>query len=253
MGRKLMRAGLFSILLCLSGAYANAAELATDLSANEIAITSSFTGQDLLLFGTKGGDKAPDDLDIIVVVHGPEGPMRIWRKTQVAGIWVNSAPVSFENVPGYYALASNRPLTEITNPETLRQLNIGPANLVLLSTEDVSLDELAELRTALIEDRHAEGLYIQDETAVTFPEGSLFRTTIRFPANVPVGDYRVLVRLFQDGREIDQTTTVVTVGKRGLEQWVYNFAHDWPLAYGLMAVLLAVFAGWLASVVFRSR
>lgn len=243
---------LFLLVAVLPGA-GKAGPLATDLSASEIAITSSFTGQDLLLFGSKGSDAAPDDLDIVVVVHGPEGPMRIWRKKRVAGVWVNSAPVSFENVPGYYAVASNRPLTEITSADTLRRLNIGAGNLVLLSNEDVSLDELAALRSALIEDRHAAGLYIEDETAVTFPEGSLFRTTIRFPANVPVGDYRVLVRLFRDGREVDQTTTVVTVGKRGLEQWVYNFAHEWSLAYGMMAVLLAVFAGWLASVVFRQR
>lgn len=248
-----MRATLAIFMTLLATARADGGELATDLSDHEIAITSSFKGTSLLLFGSKGTETAPEDLDIIVVVHGPETPMRIFRKERVAGIWVNSRPVLFDNVPGYYAVASNRPLTDVTSAEYLRRENIAPRNLVLLSTEDATLEELTELRAALVDDRRQAGLYIEDESAVTFPAGSLFRTTIEFPANVPVGDYRVLVRLFRDGTEIDRTISVLTVGKRGLEQWIYSFAHENSLAYGVIAVLLAMGAGWLASVIFRQR
>ena len=248
-----MRISALILLAMAAAAPAQAASLSTDLSDHEIAITSSFKGQNLLLFGSKGTETEPQNLDIIVVVHGPETPMRIWRKKRVAGIWVNSAPVSFDNVPGYYAVASNRPLMDIANPGYLRQQNIAPENLVLLSSEDVSVDELTALRSALIDDRRQAGLYIEDEASVSFPAGSLFRTNIDFPANVPVGDYRVLVRLFRDGQEIDRTISVLNIGKRGLEQRIYNFAHDMPLAYGLMAVLLAVAAGWAAAAAFRQR
>jgi len=237
---------------------ANAREpLATDLSEHEIAITSDFNGTDLLLFGSTGDpaltglDGPKPDIDVVVVVHGPEVPMKIWRRERVAGIWINSQPVTFENVPGYYAVAANRPLADITTAPYLRSQNIGADNLVLISVEDVPVEEKAELRKAILGNRGEAGLYLKDPHAVTFPNGRLFRSDIHFPANVPVGDYQVIVRLFINGMEIDRSYTVVTVGKKGLEQQIYTLAQDQSLLYGIGAVLLAMFAGWLASVVFR--
>lgn len=229
---------------------ASAEDLATDLSDHEVAITSSFAGTSLLLFGTRGAD--PDHVDIIVTVHGPETPMKVWRKQRVAGIWINSEPVTFANVPGYYAVASNRPLEDITSKDYLRTNNIGPENLVLLSAEDISITEARELRAAIIDNRSNTGLYLTDTGAVTFPPGGLFRTDIVFPANVPVGNYRILVLLMRDGAELDRTSMVLGVGKQGLEQQIYSFAYDHPALYGLLAIFLAVVAGWTAAMVFRS-
>lgn len=227
-----------------------AEDLATDLSDHEIAITSSFAGTSLLLFGTRGAD--PDDVDIIVTVHGPETPMKVWRKQRVAGIWVNSEPVTFANVPGYYAVASNRPLEEITTADYLRTNNIGPENLVLLSAENIAIAEARELRTAIIDNRSTAGLYLTDAGAVTFPPGGLFRTDIIFPANVPVGNYRILVFLLKDGVELDRTSTVLGIGKQGIEQQIYSFAYERPALYGLIAIVLAVVAGWTAAMIFRT-
>jgi hypothetical protein len=50
---------------------------------------------------------------------------------------------------------------------------------------------------------------------------------------------------------VDHHTTILDVRKVGLERFVYNLAHDNPLAYGLLALTLAVLAGWGASAVFR--
>ena len=232
---------------------ARAATLSSDLSSREIAIRSNFNGTSLLLFGSKNTGLKEGPVDIIAVVHGPEQPMTIYRKQRVAGIWVNSRPVRFHNVPGFYAVASNRRLADIAGAEYLRRENIGPDNLVLLSVEDVSPDELKGLREAVIENRTRAGLYEISEDAVTFPSGDLFRADIFFPARVPVGDYRVIVRMFRGGKEIGRTTTILTVGKQGLEQWLYNTAHQRPFAYGLAAVLLAVAAGWAAAAIFRRR
>ncbi len=246
--------------MTIVGTSADAREpLATDLSEHEIAITSDFNGMDLLLFGSTGdpgllgagGERL--GIDVIVVVHGPEVPMKIWRKERVAGVWVNSQPVQFDNVPGYYAVAANRTLTEITTEDYLRSKNIGADNLVLISVEDVPVAEKAELRKAILSDRRDTGLYLLDEKAVTFPDGRLFRSSIHFPANVPVGDDRVIVRLFINGAQIDRSYTVVNVGKKGLERQIYAMAQNQGLLYGIGAVLIAMFAGWLASVAFRQK
>lgn len=244
---------LLVLLLLLLPAQTWAATLSSDLSSREIAIRSNFNGISLLLFGSKNTNLKEGPVDIIAVVHGPEQPMTIYRKMRAAGIWVNSRPVRFHNVPGFYAVASNRRLADIAGAEYLRRENIGPDNLVLLSVEDVSVGELQQLRKAIVADRMAAGLYETQESAVTFPSGDLFRANIYFPARVPVGDYRVIVRMFRGGKEIGRTSSILTVGKQGLEQWIYTVARQRPFAYGLAAIVLAVTAGWTAAAAFRRR
>lgn len=234
-------------------AMAGAATLSSDLSSRDIAIRSNFNGTSLLLFGSKNTNLKEGPVDIIAVVHGPEQPMTIYRKVRMAGIWVNSRPVRFHNVPGFYAVASNRRLADIAGAEYLRRENIGPDNLVLLSVEDVGVGELQALRRAIVANRTSAGLYETQQDAVTFPSGDLFRANIYFPARVPVGDYRVIVRMFRGGKEIGRTSSILTVGKQGLEQWLYTVSRERPFAYGLAAILLAVTAGWTAAAMFRRR
>ena len=38
--------------------------------------------------------------------------------------------------------------------------------------------------------------------------------------------------------------------KVGIERWLYNFAQQQAALYGLMALALAVLAGWAASLAF---
>ena len=44
------------------------------------------------------------------------------RKGNVAGLWLNTASATFDNVPSYYAVASTRPIDEIA-PEEFRALH----------------------------------------------------------------------------------------------------------------------------------
>jgi uncharacterized protein (TIGR02186 family) len=226
-----MKRLLALLMVLLLPSAAGAATLSSDLSSREIAIRSNFNGTSLLLFGSKNTSLKEGPVDIIAVVHGPEQPMTIYRKVRMAGVWVNSRPVRFHNVPGFYAVASNRRLTDIAGAEYLRRENIGPDNLVLLSVEDVSVGELQALRKAIVANRTSAGLYETRQDAVTFPSGDLFR----------------------GGKEIGRTSTILTVGKQGLEQWLYTVSRDRPFAYGLAAILLAVTAGWTAAAVFRRR
>ena len=97
-------------------------------------VTSSFTGDELVLFGgiergrrrrgpRRGG------YDIVVTVTGPRQNVVTFRKDRVLGIWVNVDSRVFENVPSYLAVLSNRPLDAITNAETLRRLQLGLNNI----------------------------------------------------------------------------------------------------------------------------
>ncbi len=47
--------------------------------------------------------------DIVVVVRGPSQPATVMGKRRFLGLWVNSAPVTFDSAPSFFAVLSTRP------------------------------------------------------------------------------------------------------------------------------------------------
>ncbi|KGM32851.1 TIGR02186 family protein [Inquilinus limosus] len=232
--------------LCRPGA---AQDLVADLSDHVIAINTGFTGTRVLLFGATEGDG-----DVAVVVRGPVDRATVREKDRVAGIWLNHASMKFSNVPGFYAVASSKPLEQLAPPNVLERAGIGLRYLQLTPGEDdreAGPEAIGAYRDALIRGLQREGLYVTDTGQVSFLSGRLFRTRIEFPANVPTGQYQVEAYLFRGGQVVDAQTTPLIIGKVGLGAEIYQFAQDEPALYGLAAILVAVAAGWLASVVFR--
>ena len=90
-----MAVRVFLILVIWAVEHSSTAQnLVADLSSDEVAITTGFTGTELLLFGASGSKG-----DIVVTVLGPRRSEIVRRKQRVAGIWVNGAEVTFENAP----------------------------------------------------------------------------------------------------------------------------------------------------------
>jgi uncharacterized protein (TIGR02186 family) len=133
----------------------------------------------------------------------------------------------------------------------LERHGIGLDHLHLEPAEAVAPAGLAPFRDALIRSMQASGHYGPADGQVTFLGDRLFRTSIYFPANVPTGLYNVEVFLFRDGDVESAQTTPLVVAKVGFGAEVSEFSRGQPLMYGLIGVLGAVAAGWLAGAVFR--
>jgi uncharacterized protein (TIGR02186 family) len=222
-----------------------AADLVAALSNHLVAITTGFSGSSVLLFGTIDGQG-----DVVVVVRGPEDITTVHRKGRNMGIWVNEADMAFAGVPGFWTIAASRPLADII-PESVADFHqIGLDHLRLTPQEPSSARRIAEFRAALIRTRQREGLFATKPGGIVFLGNRLFRTDLWIPANAPVGTYTVAVFLVRDGDVVSAETTPLVVGRVGFEAGVFRFAHEWPLAYGVVAVLLAAMAGWLANLVF---
>jgi len=233
-------------LLCM-GVLGNArAQLIVDLSNHLVAITTGFTGTEVLLFGTTEGKG-----DVIVVVRGPESEVVVRRKGRKLGIWVNDADMVFQGVPGYYAIATNRPLEEFLPKRVAARHQIGVDNLRFSAPQDADPAKAETFREALIRNKVGQDLYFADSQHIAFLGNRLFRTDMRFPANAPVGTYIVQIFLVEDGEVVGAEITPLVVSKVGFEAGVFHFAHRHSLAYGVLAILIAVVAGWAASAVFR--
>ena len=219
--------------------------LIADLSSREIAITTGFAGTELLLFGTVDGEG-----DIVVVVRGPKRREIVRRKQRVAGVWVTGRSVAFDDVPAFYFLASTRPLDEIASAAVLAPKRIGANNLHIVPTSRRDVGRTG-FRRALLRNKEVSGLYNDNQGAVEVKGGRLFRTRVVFPSNVPTGQYAAEVYLLRNGVIIGDETTPLVVRKVGLEADIFQFAHQHSMLYGIIAIVIALGAGWLAGVVFR--
>jgi uncharacterized protein (TIGR02186 family) len=225
---------------------ARAQSLVADLSNHLIAITTGFTGTQVVLFGATDGPG-----DVAVVVQGPEGELRVREKTRTAGIWANTDSLLFHRVPSFYGVATSRPLEEMASPAVLARHEIGLDNIRLVLADYATPQKVADFRAALIRNKQRQGLYGTETGQVAFLGQRLFRTSIYFPANVPTGLYTVSVFLIRGGEVVSAQTTPLAVSKIGFSADLYDFAQRQSILYALTGLLLAAAAGWLASAVFR--
>jgi uncharacterized protein (TIGR02186 family) len=230
-----------------------------DVSARNVAVTSSFSGIEIVIFGAVDNSQQPSPesnyYDVLIVVEGVPGRVVVRRKNNVAGLWLNTASATFDLVPSYYAVASTRPLDEITTEEFRTTHAVGFNHLRFTpafgQTQAISSEDLKEFREAIVRLKKQQGLYIQDNFRVAFIGRSLFRATIELPANVTVGPFETRVYLFHDEKLLSQYTVRLNLEREGLERYLHRFAFGYPALYGLMTVMIAVAAGFLASTMFR--
>jgi uncharacterized protein (TIGR02186 family) len=255
---RIIRSLIVVAALAASAMPAAGERLIASISNHRVMVTSNFTGDELVLFGGIERDAATvqrrGGYDIVVTVIGPRQTLVTFRKDRVLGIWVNVDSRVFENAPSYLAVLSNRPLDAITNGETLRRLQVGLDNIVLLQRASVNIADSARddpFRQSFLRIKREHALYRQEENGVTFLTPALFRASIPLPAEVPIGNYEVDVKLFADGNLIARTPSAFEVYKAGFEQVVTSAAHDHGFLYGLATAGMALLTGWFASVVFR--
>jgi len=242
----------FALMLLLALALpARAEEVVASLSQNRVSIDTNFDGSEILVFGAvrRESPAPPGDLGVIVTVAGPSLPVVVRRKSRVLGIWVNAEEVEIDRAPAFYAVATSGPWEEvITDTEDLRhKISIGRA----IRSVGAEVSDSPNFTEALIRLRLRAGLYETAVQTVEVQQATLFSTEIALPANLTEGNYTVRFFLTREGGVIDTRETVIFVQKVGLERFLFALAHERPLIYGLLSLVIAIAAGWGASAVFR--
>lgn len=233
---------LLTILTFFLASAAHAAPLIADLSNYQITMDSSFNGTRLFVFGARGAGG-----DVVVVVRGPNKDYIVRKKREVAGVWINAERVKLYNTPDFYAVASSKPLTEITHIPAFRALGIGREYLFSSRYEAVKNKPFSD---AFIDYQMKRGLY-RVPAEITFMGETLFKTAIDFPDNIPPGMYNAEIYLLGDNAVIGTHTIPIGVHKVGIDAYLYNTAHNFPLLYGITAIVLALSAGWFAGRLFE--
>lgn len=238
------RSFLLVLLLLLAPALpAAATPVVADISSYRIAMDAGFTGIRLFLFGARN-----EPGDIFIVIRGPERTFTVRKKERIGGVWVNSQQMPFKRAPEFYALAST-PGSQTNAPYIARMLGIGLENLI--SSPDRPLEKalFPDFSRAFLRHQQEHKLY-NDRIALSFMGETLFKAVIPFSDNLPKGDYTAEIYLFSDGELAGMQAMPIRVEKSGFDAAVYDLAHSYPVLYGLLAIGLALGAGWLANRIF---
>ena len=227
---------------------AAAEEIVAGLSQSSVAITTNYSGSEILIYGAVKRD-APLQKDrparVVITVEGPDLPVVVRRKDRTWGIWLNDEKLRTGPVPTFYSVSTSAPLEDtLSRADDLRFGITLPS--VLQSPDKTAqpfLDALLRLRTR-------EGFYVMQEGAIAFTEETLFSTEVALPSALTEGNYSVRIFLTRNGAVIDEMKRTIWVRKAGLERFLYKSAHEWSLFYGLAALTVAAVAGWAASALF---
>lgn len=255
---------LFTFMIAIgsmAGA-AQAADISVALTEDNIEVDAGFAGARVTLFGVITGLTEEDarGADIIAVVRGPDLDYQIRRMQKKNLIWTPGPAILVKAAPGLYLTSSTRPLDEIAPREDRERLGLGaafapvspefkPGNAKAAAV--LAQYGAAALRAVFVDAAYARGVFRDDASAVEFKKGALFTITLDLPADTPVGSYALAVYLYRGGALIDQDDARLSVNKVGFERRIYELAHNQPIAYDIVCVVMALVSGWAAAAAFR--
>ena len=237
------------ITIRVDGVFAKSSEVLVDLSANKVKVNSSFVGTNVMVFGTKKPSES-----IVILIIGPSEKIVVRKKQPLGGIWVNGEKQEFQNVPGFYAIASTQPLNEIIGPHLMKRYEIGIHNLIanrLLRKKPADNKSDKAFKEALIRGKKKQLLFLDEPLKINVISDQLFKTSFHFPSNMTTGDYTVKVFAFQKKKFISMTTKNISVEKTGIGADLFRFAKEQSALYGILAIVIAMLSGWIAAVIFR--
>lgn len=251
----IVRLALLLVLFVIAGP-ARAEQLVSQVSRNEVNITSSFSGETLTLFGSiepeigAASRVLEGPYHIVITVTGPLQNRVARRKSHVFGVWLNTAEATFKAFPSLYQVLSDTKLTDITEPLTLARRSVPLIAQARNSSQSGWWNSL-EFGKELVRLMQDRGLYRLNEQGVTFRSDTFYFAQIALPSDAPPGPYVAHTYLFKNGEIIAETSDGFSVRKIGFERFLGQSARQSPLLYGLVCVALALFTGWLGGVVFK--
>tara|TARA_R110002110_G_scaffold2077_6_gene9464 strand:+ start:4160 stop:4933 length:774 start_codon:yes stop_codon:yes gene_type:complete len=228
--------------------------LVPEVSQDRISIRGDFNGAQLLLFGAityPPGTRNTDRADIVVVLKGPVESIVVREKQQIAGIWINAASSEFRSAPGFYAVASSKPIDDIVDGKTADIYELGLHHLQLSPAGAIDSRELDRFVDGLVDLNSRGNLFKNLPNSVKITNSVLYQARINLPASVPVGDYTAETFLIIDGRVEAAEVKNITIEKIGMGRFITNLSQNNGFLYGLIAVFISVFLGWSAGYLFR--
>ncbi len=235
---------LFIIAMLLSSlvAHAEGDGIVADVSSYYVAISPQFQGTKVLLYGAVDYDNA----DVILIIKGPRQNFALDKKERNLGLWLKGKTVLFNDMPHFYHVISSDEVKKIATPSAVETYNLSLAAVLrsVQETQQVTIDK--EDNQAYLENMQKAGLYAQSLEPFSWLGKRLFRVELNFPVNVSTGTYILEAYHLRDGYVESAQSLPLFIRKSGFLGFLFAFAHNFGYFYGIVAIILASLAGFLA-------
>lgn len=223
-----------------------------EVSPAEVGIGTFFGGVKITVTG-----RAPQGAQAVIEVVGKSTEQDLMRKGRRWDIWMNVGEVDVFGAPRlYHVLSSSPELTSAKRTNVPWGYTALRKGMSFKSVEKhLDLDRLFE---EFIQLKQAEGLYGIFPDAVTFSPAasgaeSLVHAEVSIPTRISPGDYQICLFTVQNGQATGRSCTAFHVLLVGLPAFLTSLAHSHAVLYGLLAVAIAVIAGFLSGFLFKRK
>ena len=219
------------------------------LAPDAIPIGLLFSGGRVFVRGT-----LPAGCDPALIVRGQDQEATMSIRGKRLGLWMAVGTATFEKAPALYQCLTASPLEEIASADTMRENEVGfePIEDGMEVTLDGEESEAeggdSDWKAEFVAFKAASGLYsVQaDALRVTPGEGGMetIEGEIVLPARSPEGRCRVTLLGFRDGTLVARVEAGLTVRLVGAVAFLRNLAMEHGWTYGIVAVIVALGAGF---------
>jgi uncharacterized protein (TIGR02186 family) len=239
----------YSVLLgvCCSAARAMDPPPTITLSPGTVQMGAFYNGIRLHIEGT-----VPANAGVLVALRGVAKDEVFNKKGRVGLIWVNTDKVHITGPPSLLLRFSSEEVHSLLNRENIDAYVLDEAAVRHTMQVRTKAGEPDPAYRKLIEDSYlqlkkADGNYrkVSDRVQIVQEGGiALYSLAFTWPKTAPPGSYQVEVYACRNGEVIAHGVAVLPVVEAGFPAFLANMAHNHPAGYGLMAVLMAVIAGF---------
>jgi len=249
-----MRRILFLLLLFCSSLVPLLAEKAWAADSGKLTIQPEvldigtfFSGGQVTISG-----EVPKGQDVVVEVAGPAANGKFDLKGRVGPFWMTNGRAEMDGVPAMYAL-----LLPGGRDWQRKAFSLGLGFEDLRNKVAIQCTTMppGELFNMFLELKKSEGLYVVEDNAVDYAAENnglrRFTATCRLPRSTAAGNYTIKATAITNGAKVMVLSRSLLVDEIGFARLVYDLATNQRLAYGILAVVIALFAGAVMGLLFK--
>jgi hypothetical protein len=229
-------------LICPIGA------LAFHHSPQIVYIGAQYNGEKLYVSG-----ELQKDEDAIVQVVGSDEESHFKQKGKVWGIfWMTIGHLTFKHSPSVYLL-----YVPSTLSGSIEKLGLGYESLF----SKIEIEPIPKNKAQVLKDflklKQKDKLYKIKKSGVIYTsKGNIkkFQAVVELPPKIPPGKYEIRVYKINKNQKIENVDKdFFEIKLKGFPKFISKMAFEHSLIYGIMAVIIAILAGFLMGFLFKDR
>ncbi|WP_320007168.1 TIGR02186 family protein [Maridesulfovibrio sp.] len=234
---------LLSLIISCGSALA-AEKVTLHTNPDHLTIGTTYDGTTLSVSGT-----VPAGSNAVIRIMGEHKDTHFKKKGKALGfLWMNLGSVELHDVPNLFLIGADSK-TYASGGAAWQELNLG-FNSVKGQTDQTLFDEYIKLVSH-------EGLYEIQENVVNYSDAGNglrnFSATMKLPSSLKKGAYTVEAAAVRGNKVLGIASTTINAKLDGFPKILESIAFGHEIAYGVSAVVIAILAGLLMTMLFQDK